>query len=257
MYPAPGSGAENLRGVVHTRMMFFMQEGPRSWGVCSRWAGVVLFSLPLVGCALLGVEPDEIDFAGASESEEGVEEGETANASTGEGTDTNQGDSEDGDAGDGDGDPSGDGDGDAGGDGDGDASTGNDEAGDGDGDGDGLDETSCQELGATAVVLGTNDVTIAAVPSVLEGSCGHSGPEAIYSFVSEVAGNVEFALSADFDAALYAIDGLVCLPLVELECVNTPDLLTIAVEAGQTVHVVVDSAGPDGGSGTLEVAIVP
>ena len=200
--------------------------------------------LSVVGCALLGVEPDEIDLANGSESEDGAED-------TGDGASTNA-DTYQGEEGDGD--PGGDGDGDDAGDGDGDGDTGD---GDGDGDGDGIDETSCDELGATPLQLGENDVLIAAGVSLLEGECGHAGPEHVFSYVSEDAADLEFTLTSNFDAALYAVDGAVCLPLVELMCVNTPESLIISVEAQQLIHVIVDSAAPDGGMGTLDVAIVP
>jgi hypothetical protein len=187
--------------------------------MCSRWAGVALLSLSVVGCALIGVEPDEIDLAMGSESEAG--EGETGDGNSGEG-----------------------------------AEAGQDEAM-GDGDGDPNAEVPCEELGATPLALGPNEVMIPAEASSLEGTCGHDGPERVYSFISEEAGNVQFTLTADFDAALYAVDDAICLPLVELSCVNTPESLTVAVEAQQLVHVVVDSAVPDGGTGTLDVALVP
>jgi hypothetical protein len=194
-------------------------EGSRFPCVCSLWAGIVLL-MPVVGCALLGVEPEEIDLAGASESEgadEASEETGEQGATSG-GTDT--------------------------------------EDGGGDGDGDSANETDCAELGALPLELGSNDVTIGPGESVVEGSCGHPGPEGFYSYVSDEAVNLELTLNG-FDAALYAVDGLVCLPLVESSCVNTPGALMVMVEPGQIVHVVVDAATADGGSGTLDVAIVP
>jgi hypothetical protein len=208
-------------------MNFRLNEGSRFPGVCSLWAGVVVL-MPVVGCALIGVEPEEIDWAAGSESDEA---GETSQAGETEGgIDTN---ADDGGDGDGDGDSAG-----------------------GDGDGDSADETDCAELGAVPLTLGSNDLTIDPGESVLEGSCGHPGPERIYSYVGDEAVNLELTLNG-FEAALYAVDGIMCLPLVELSCVNTPEVLTVAVEAGQLVHVVVDAALPDGGSGTLDVAIVP
>jgi hypothetical protein len=195
-------------------------EGSRFPCVCSLWAGIVLL-MPVVGCALIGVEPEEIDLAGASESE-GADE---ASEETGEQATSGGSDTEDG-------------------------------GGDGDGDGDSADETNCAELGALPLELGSNDVTIGPGESVVEGSCGYPGPEAFYSYVSDEAVNLELTLNG-FDAALYAVDGLVCLPLVESSCVNTPDTLVVMVEPGQIVHVVVDAAMVDGGSGTLDVAIMP
>jgi hypothetical protein len=225
-------------------MMIRLNYGSTSSWVCSRCAGVVLL-MSGVGCSLIGVEPDEIDLADGSESEATGDSGNT-NADT-----TSQDDeSSEGDAGDGDGD-AGDGDGDAG-DGDGDP----DSSG-GDGDGDPQDETPCEELGAVALNLGPNDVTITPGPSVLMGSCGHTGPESVYAYTTEADVNLELTLTADFDAALYGVVGSVCLPLVENGCVNTPDALTVALGAGETIYVIVDAATPDGGSGTLDVAVVP
>jgi hypothetical protein len=206
-------------------MNFRRNEGSRFPYVRSLWAGIVLVDIvlltPVVGCALIGVEPEEIDLAGASESE-GV--GEEASDETGEQGATEGGSDTEDDG--------------------------------GDGDGDAADETGCAELGALPLELGSNDVMIDPGESLVEGSCGHPGPEGFYSYVGDEAVNLEFTLNG-FDAALYAVDGLVCLPLVESSCVNTPAVLMVTVEAGQIVHVVVDAATADGGSGTLDVAIMP
>lgn len=212
-------------------MNFRLNDQPRFPCVCSLWVGIV-FLMPVVGCALIGVEPEEIDWAAGSESDEAGETGVLGE--TEGGNDTSEDD---------------------GGDGDGDGETAGGD-GDGDGDGDTAGETDCAELGAVPLVLGSNDVTIEPGESVLEGSCGHPGPERIYSYVGEQAVDLELTLTG-FDAALYAVDGIMCLPLVELSCVNTPEVLTVAIEAGQLVHVVVDAATLDGGSGTLDVVVLP
>jgi hypothetical protein len=208
-------------------MIFRLNDGSRFPCLCSLWAGVVLL-MPVVGCALIGVEPEEIDWAAASESEGTGETGELGE--TEGGIDTNA-------------DDTGDGDGDSAG-------------GDGDGDGGSGGETDCAELGAAPLEIGSNDVTIDPGASVLEGACGHPGPERIYSYVGDQAVNLELTLTG-FDAALEAVDGLMCLPLAESSCVNTPEVLTVAVEAGQLVHVIVDAATPEGGSGTLDVVVLP
>jgi hypothetical protein len=195
--------------------------------------------MPVVGCSLIGVEPDEIDLAMGSESEGAADTDEQGGTEGDPTTGPNTG-PDDTTTGDGDGEP-GDGDGEAGGDGDGDPS----------------DQIPCDELGAIALSLGPNDVAIAAGPSMLMASCGHTGPEAIYSYTTDGAVNLELTLSADFDAALYFAAGGVCSPLVEGACVNTPEPLTVSLGVGETIHVIVDAATPDGGSGTLDVAIVP
>lgn len=207
-------------------MNFHLNAGSRFPCVCSLWVAIVVV-LPVAGCALFGVEPDEIDLAMGTESEAVDETGEQGGS---EGADTNATD---------------------GGDGDGDSGTGS-----GDGDGDSSNETDCAELGASPIMLGANDVMIDPGVSVLEGSCGHPGPEQIFSYVADEAVNLGFTLTG-FDAALYAVDGPVCLPLVEASCVNTPEQLTVAVQPGQLVHVVVDAAAADGGSGTLDVVVLP
>jgi hypothetical protein len=207
--------------------------------VCSQRAGIVLL-MSSVGCSLIGVEPDEIDLAMGSDTEAGASTNADSSFETG-GTDTGPDDA----SGDGDGDPS---DGDTG-DGDGDPG--------GDGDGDPEADTPCEELGAVPLNLGPNDATIAAGPSVLMGSCGHPGPERVYSYTTDAAVDLELTLTADFDAALYAVVGSVCLPLVEDGCVNTPNALMVSLGVGETIYVIVDAATPDGGAGTLDVALAP
>ncbi len=194
-----------------------------------------------VGCSLIGVEPDEIDLAEGSdtgaEATGGSEQGATESATEGDpDTDDTIGpdDTGDGDPGDGDGDTD-----------------------NGDGDGDPRNETPCDELGAEVLSLGPNDVTVAPGASVLTGSCGHPGPEGVYAYTTDGAVNLELTLTADFDAALYGVVGSTCLPLVEDGCVNTPDALTVSLDVGETIYVIVDAATPDGGSGTLDVAVVP
>jgi hypothetical protein len=79
----------------------------------------------------------------------------------------------------------------------------------------------------------------------------------VYAYTSDAAVNLELTLTADFDAALYSTLGTDCLPLAEGGCVNTPDALTVSVGVGETIYVIVDAATADGGSGTLDIAIVP
>jgi hypothetical protein len=240
VYPAPGLGSDENAAAWYTLVMNFrLNDGSASSWVCSLWAGIALL-MSSVGCSLIGVEPDEIDLAMGSESEgagstadSGFESNggsdETGQESTGDG----DGDSDPGDGDPGDGDPS------------------------GDGDGDPEGHTPCEDLGAVSLILGSNDVMIDAGSSLLMGSCGHGGPEGVYAYTSDAAVNLELTLTANFDAALYGALGTDCLPLVENGCVNTPDALTVSVGVGETIYVIVDSATPDGGSGTLDVAIVP
>jgi hypothetical protein len=210
-------------------MNFRLNDGSASSWVCSRLAGIALL-LSSVGCSLIGVEPDEIDLAMGSESEGAEATGDSGVESNSGPDDTGQSSTE-GDTG--------------------------DAGGDGDGDGDPEDQTPCEDLGALELNLGPNDVMVEPGPSVLMGSCGHGGPEGVYAYTSDAAVNLELTLTTDFDAALYAALGTDCLPLTEGGCVNTPDALTVSVGVGETIYVIVDSATPDGGSGTLDIAIVP
>lgn len=208
--------------------------------------GLVFASLSLTACSLIGVEPDEIDFAAGSET--AAEAGASDDAGeSGSGAEDGMTTVESTSSGDGDGDPT------TGEPGDGDGAP-------GDGDGDPTDLLPCTELEPTPLHSGSNLISIPAGPSLLSGSCGHDGPEAVFSFTSEfdIAVDVELSLiGSDFDAALYAIDGDICLPLIELACVNTPMGLSASVSAGQTVYFVVDAADGNGGSGDLNLAILP
>ena len=159
--------------------------------------------------------------------------------------------------GDGDGDPTtGDGDGDpATGDGDGDPGTGDgdgDATGDGDGDtttnGDSGEPCSNYFEEEDVLVLGDNFVTVTDAISVVNGSCGSDGPDAIYAFTAEVAGDYTFSLSSeDFDGALYLV-GELCNPVDELACEIQGDDLVYAFGADETVFVVVDATVPGDGS---------
>jgi hypothetical protein len=121
----------------------------------------------------------------------------------------------------------------------------------GDGDGDTGESISCTDFGPTPAMVGLNPVTVEA-GSLLMGSCGGIGPEAIYSFVAEVDGDYTFAVTgADFEATLYVV-GPICAPLAELDCVTVPDVVTMPMTIGQTVHVVVDSSGA-AGTASLEI----
>jgi hypothetical protein len=115
----------------------------------------------------------------------------------------------------------------------------------------GEDVIFCTDFGPTPAMVGLNPVTVEA-GSLLEGSCGGIGPEAIYSFVAAVDGDHTFAvIDADFEATLYVV-GPICDPLDELDCVTVPDVVTMPMTIGQTVHVVVDSSGA-AGTASLEI----
>jgi hypothetical protein len=121
----------------------------------------------------------------------------------------------------------------------------------GDGDGDG---TPCGDFGPVPAMVGANPVTVDA-GSFLTASCGGVGPEAIYSFVAEVDGDYQFAVTnADFEATLY-LAGVTCDPLDELACANAPDAITVSMFVGDTVYVVVDSSGA-AGTASLDISVM-
>lgn len=207
-------------------MNFCLNDGSRLPCVCSLWAGVVLL-MPVVGCSLIGVEPDEIDLAMGSESQDVGETSEQA--ATEDGIDTNA-------------DDAGDGDGDGG-------------AGDGDGDAD--EATDCTPFEPTPLVAGPMDATIAAGPSQLESpDCGNPGPERIYTFSSDAIAVVQLTLTADYEAVFYRVDGPSCQPVAD-SCIPAPDTPLFALDAGEVLYVALDAATADGGSGTLDVIIEP
>jgi hypothetical protein len=124
----------------------------------------------------------------------------------------------------------------------------------GDGDGDPDEDTGsipCDDYGPTPALVGLNPVTVDA-GSLLQGSCGGIGPEAIYSFVAEVDGQHTFAvIDANFEATLYVV-GAICEPLDEYACVAVPEVITGPMTMGEAVHVVVDSSGA-AGTASLEI----
>jgi hypothetical protein len=115
----------------------------------------------------------------------------------------------------------------------------------------GPDEIPCADFDPIPAVVGLNAVTVGGNSS-LEGSCGGDGPDAIYSFVAQADAEHTFAVTdATFQATLYVV-GLTCFPPNELACVSVPEVVTMPMTVGQTVHVVVDSNGA-GGTASLEI----
>jgi hypothetical protein len=109
----------------------------------------------------------------------------------------------------------------------------------------------CADFGPTPAVVGLNPVTVEA-GSLLQGSCGGIGPEALYSYVAEVAGQHTFAvIDADFEATLYIV-GDFCEPLDEIACLPAPEAITMPMVIGDILHVVVDSSGA-AGTASLEI----
>jgi hypothetical protein len=215
-----------------------------------REALCVLLALSVPACALIGVEPDEIDVLDDGTGEEvfsGSDEVEEGDGENGDG----DGDGDDGGSGDGDGDPGGDGDGDSG-----DGDPGDGDPGDGDPDGsDTGDLGGCEAFAAEPLDAGSHMISVVDGSSQLEGSCGAAGPESVYSYTATTDGLVRFELSAtDFDAALYVIAS--CEPLDEITCASAPDPLLIEqlMTQGMTYYIVVDSFfGP--GTATLDITL--
>jgi hypothetical protein len=203
------------------------------------------------GCSLIGVEPDEIDLADESgtgsltaTSNEGSTNGGDGDGDSGA-TDTE--DQGDGDGDSGDGDPStgpGDGDGDAG---DGDAGDGDGDTGDGDGE-------SCELLEPLALEETLNVLDIPNVMSSFEGTCGGSGPEAVFSFTATSDTTYEFTLASDeLDGVLYLVEG--CNPLDEIACEPEGQTISYAMGVGEVVYIIVDS-NAGAGAATLTIAAI-
>ena len=213
---------------------------------------LALASLPLHGCVLVGLEPDEIDIA--DESGDGADDsgGGSAEASGADSMNTGDGDPDTGD-GDPDTDTDPDTDPDTGdGDGDTDGNT-------GDGDPNGTEEggtgpaaTPCDELLPEALDFGETMVVIADGGSELEASCGAAGPEQIFAFSVDVDTSVSFSLvNADFSGALYLVD-TICDPLDEVACAPVPGGPLVAdLAAGVSYYLVVDT--DSGGNATVLV----
>jgi hypothetical protein len=218
---------------------------------------LILASL-LSACTILGVEPDEIDVAdetgtnNGSTNGEGMDEGVSDTGEEDPST-SGDGDGDDGqDAGDGDGDEAsgdgdGDGDGDGGGDGDGDGD-GESDTGDGDGDA----ETLCATYDPIVLGVGENPVEIPDVSS-FEGSCGAPGPDEVFSFPAPSDGSYEFTLASDaFDGVLYLV-GENCVPLDEIACKVEGEAIEHDMAEGEVVFIIVDSDA-DPGTATVTIA---
>lgn len=209
---------------------------------------LLLTGLLTPACALWGVEPDEIDLAN-DESESGFGTGAT-NGGDGDG---DSGSDTEGDPGDGDGEP-GDGDGDdAGGDGDGDGDSGDGDPGDGDGDGDG-DPVPCNSFDPIPLEEADNQIVIPDVLSSFEGSCGGTGPEALFSFTATIDADYDFSISGDgIEGIIYLVDQS-CVPLDEIECSVEPQSIVHPMLAGQVVYIIADT---NGGPGAAQLTIAP
>lgn len=195
--------------------------------------GALVLWLPLIGCGLHGVEPEEIDLNVADDSESGGASGADTGDTGEAGTDGNE--SADDSGGDGDGDPNS-------GDGDGDGET----TGDGDGD------TPCDDLTLAPVVEGVNEIEVLDGLSKLEGSCGGAGPEAGYFYTATADGLVQFTLiDAAFEGAVYLIDP----SCEEIACEPAPHVLEYPMTEGETVYILIDSFSV-GGIGSLEINLI-
>lgn len=185
------------------------------------------------GCSLIGVEPDEIDFANDTE---GGNTGLTAATNGGDGDGDTTGDpTGDGD-GDGDGSP-GDGDGDPG-----DGDPGDGDPGDGDpGDGDGDDEIDCESLEPEPLAVGDNAVMVPDQPSAFESSCGSPGPDVLLQFTAPSDGDYDFTLWSDSFEGTLVLVGPTCEPLEELGCAPEGQTIQLPMVADETVYVIVDS----------------
>lgn len=181
-----------------------------------------LLWLPLSGCGLAKIEPEEIDIAGNTE---------TGGLTTDTGVDSEAGTDGNDAGGDGDGDP---------GDGDG------DDTGDGDGD------TPCDAFTVQEVFDGSNPIEVLDGPSLFDDTCGGPGPEAAYIYVALADGTVQITLSnPTFEGAVHLYDDVLC---EEIDCEPAPQIIDLDVTTGQLVHILIDSFELNtGGTGSLEI----
>ncbi len=199
--------------------------------------------LPLLGCPLLSIEPDEIDVADdAASSDDEIGSDETSpddeGTSEGEGNDTELDtdtagklDMGDGSTGDGDGDPT------------------TDTSTDDGSETTGADVPTCEMPGIVSV--GNNPVEVPDAASQVEGSCGGSLGEAIYEFQASAMGVYAISLTeAEFSAVLYVVDDQ-CEPVPE-QCASEPASLQLELAADQIVRLAVDSDA-DNGSAVLVI----
>jgi hypothetical protein len=226
---------------------------------------LLLTGLLTPACVLLGVEPDEIgDGSEASGYSAGsIGDGDGDNNGQDESDTGAQGDGDgDGEPGDGDGDGEpgdGDGDGDPTGDGDGESTdTGDGDPGDGDGDGDTGDGDGdlvpCESLDPIPLEEADNQIIIPDVMSSFEGSCGGSGPEAVFSFTATIDADYDFSIWGDgFDGIIYLVDET-CVPLDEIECSTEPQSIVYPMVVGQVVYIIADT---DNGPGAAQLTIAP
>ncbi|NVB37965.1 hypothetical protein G6O69_08965 [Pseudenhygromyxa sp. WMMC2535] len=216
-----------------------------------------LLAAPLAGCALVGIEPDEIDIADGDE-ETGVadEVGEDtegdAGTTGGDGDATGGEDAADDDSTE----DSGSSEGTDGGteDGgteeetdDGEEDTGSEESDTG-------EESSCEAFDAIALGLDELvDFEIPAGSSAFESDCGAPGPELLYAFTAEEAGSYEAELSnlAEPVAFYLAVE---CDPLETAQCNLGDTALVFELAAGETAYFVVD-AEQAGAVGTVTVIL--
>ena len=188
----------------------------------ARWlTGFVALLSMTSACALTGIDPDEIDIADDGADEVGQDDGtETGVDSAGEATGENDQDtSGEATSGDTSGDTSG--------------TTGADDSGD----------FVCEAVDELS--LGDNAVEAPMASSLLEGECGGSGGESVFSFTAAVAGDHSFAVTAgEIPAVIYALDTQ-CTPLAGACAVDAAGFVA-SLDADETVFIVVDSDGAGG-----------
>lgn len=192
--------------------------------------GIVALTLASSACALTGIDPDEIDIADDGADEVGQDEGGSETALDTAATGENNQDT-------------------------GDTSGGSDSGADTTGAGSTTDDTtggdpaSCDATGELS--LGDNPVDVPMSDSLLEGACGGSGGESIYSFTAAVAGDYTFAVTAgDIPAILYAIDAQ--CGTIEGACGVDANGFVMTLASDETVFIVVDT---DGAGGAATVAV--
>jgi len=203
-------------------------------------------------CALVGIEPDEIDIGDEGTDEAGGEDDVSTSAASTDGGMEDVGDETD---------ASGDG-------------TDTSEADTGDsgttGTSDGTDTTDtsdtsdtsdtgeapdCNLFSSETLSLGDNALEILDGEGMFSSACGSPGPEVVGAFTAPEAGDYSFVLQpVDFAGALYVVrgvDGCDAIDLATAGCVGADEALLLNLDVGETVYVFADSE-----SGGASVTVV-
>lgn len=200
----------------------------------------------VTGCALIGIESDEIDVADEDTGNGEFNDDEVGESGDEVGTEDDAGSTDEGTTGEEDTT----GDEETGTDGPVDEDTGDTDA---DGTADTGDSGGCEELfDVVEVQVGQTPVMLLDGDDLVQSSCGGPGPEAAFVFVAPADGDYAFSVeSAEFDAII-SLGGPGCAPFDELDCAGEAVDVELSLFADEAVYIIIDSL--DGlGAATLFV----